>query len=339
MTSRLECLKKTINELLRAFTELTRVKVSHLSAEALASLDAEYLSSITPISTPVVQQTQKLLPSKPVAPKLSRAEELERDRWERMVDMVKKGKIEVLSSFLDKYGPELEQVKGMTSGVWGTLPDWMDESKITPTLLHVASSADQAEMVRWLLVEKRADPTLEASVVVNEAEGEPSSRPILTPYEMAPSRGTRNIFRFLTASNPDWWDWTGTGPTGARVPSGLTEDKEEERDSKNKDRRSKLREKIKERDKERDLKEALEKEALEKEKAEKERVELEELKRKGGNRVVPTGPQRLGGGPPRVLVNREMAAAGLTEEQKMRIQREQRARAAEARLGGGGTPK
>lgn len=266
--------------------------------------------------------------------------------------MVKKGKTDVLATFLDKYGPELEQV----GEVWGTLPEWMEESRTTPTLLHAASLADQADMVRWLLVEKRANPTVSASTPLPRRTPAPPplaanltvdtippsstpaalstvpNRPILTPYELAPSRGTRNVFRLLTTSNPDWWDWTGTGSDGARVPSGLTEDQEEERDKKGKDRRAKLRDKLKERDSERSAREALEKEKADKEEAEKKAKEEEESRKNGGHKIVKTGPQRLGGGPPRALVAREMDAAGLTEEQRMRIAREQRARAAELRM-------
>lgn len=313
-------------------------------------MDAAYLASITP-ALPPVAPTPKAIAPKPIINRLTKEQELERDRWSRLVDMVKKGKVDALTAFLDKYGPELEQA--VNGEVWGALPEWMEEARTTPTLLHVASAADQADLVRWLLVEKRANPTLAASalpppprtstpdfpigqltITAGDSPSTPSSalRPILTPYEMAPSRGTRNVFRLLTTSNPDWWDWTGIGPEGARVPSGLTEEKEDERDKKGKDRRNKLKEKLKERETLREGKEAIERD--ERERIEKERAELEaiELKRTRGNRIVPTGPQRLGGGPPAAIAKKAMDSAGLSEEQRGRIQREQRARAAEARL-------
>ncbi|KAK4702604.1 ankyrin repeat and zinc finger domain-containing protein 1, partial [Phenoliferia sp. Uapishka_3] len=345
--------RPTLNELIRAFTELTRVKTSHLTPEALLKLDASYLASITPLPAPTPTVPKPSLAAKPLVPKLSKTEELERDRWTRLVEMVKKGKTEAVANFLDKYGPELEasQERGVA---WGALPGWMEESKTCPTLLHVASKEDQAEMVRWLLVEKRADPTLEASVIpvrstptedplstsasnlaitASETPTTTSTQPTRsqTPYELAPSRATRNVFRLLVTSNPDWWDWTGTGPTGARIPSGLNAEQEELRDAKTRDRRGKLRHKLKEREKERDEKEQAEK--MERERVEKElrEKEEEELRRKGGNRVEKSGPQRLGGGPPRKV---ERALEGnLTDEQRMRVMREQRARAAEARFG------
>lgn len=347
---------QTLNELLRAFDELTKVRTSHLTQDALNQMDAEYLKSIAPRPKPTIAPP-KAAPPKPAVIRLTKEEELERDRWERLVEMVRKGRVDNVATFLDKYGPELEQ-----PGAWGALPSWMEEAKVTPTLLHVASAADQGEMVRWLLVEKRADPTLEASVIpgttsINEqlqstegnlavtatdyAQPQPATTgPAFarTPYELAPSRLTRNVFRLLVTSNPDWWDWTGSGPTGARVPSGLDEEKEAEKENKARERRDKLRLQLKERDAAREKAAAEEREREEKAKAEKVAREEAELVRTRGNAVRASGPQRLGGAAPQRMLERraEAAGEGLTEAQKMRVQREQRARAAEARLGGGG---
>ncbi|GAA5868966.1 hypothetical protein JCM1840_000434 [Sporobolomyces johnsonii] len=326
--------RPTINELVRAFTELTRVKVSHLSASALAELDASYLASITPApapTAPAASSTPKPA-SAPPKPKLTKLEELERDRWARLLDMVRKGKVDALSAFLDKYGPELEQgTEGDEGGrPWGSLPGWMDEAGSTPTLLHVASAADQPELVRWLLEVKRADPTLRPpppSTTTDDdaADSTTPPRTALTPYELARSRATRNVFRFLTHQHPDWWDWTGTGIGGARVPSGLDEAKEREKEAREEAKREKLREK----QRAREVKEREEWEAGEAEKKRKEEAERRERAERA-SAAGRAGPQRLGGGPPRVVQERQMQ--GLTEEQRNRIAREERARAAEARL-------
>ncbi|SCV70362.1 BQ2448_1756 [Microbotryum intermedium] len=336
--------RPTINELVRAFTELTRVKVSHLTSDELVQLDADYLASITPRPVPVASKSKPAgAPSKQKllgAPKLTKEEELERDRWERCIDMVKRGKIEALSTFLDKYGPELESSSG-GQNVWGSLPEWMVESKSMPTLLHIASASDQAEMVRWLLVEKRADPTLRPPTKIQllpapAGEGETddttmaaTTKGLQTPYELAPSRTTRNVFRALMAEHPEWWDWAGTAVGGARVPSALDEQKESEKDQKSRERRDKLREKQKERD--------LAKGLVEKNKEEEYRV-LEEAKekarkeaeRRGITPTVNKGPQRLGG--VGGAAKQAPPGSGLSEEQRMRVEREARARAAEARL-------
>lgn len=285
------------------------MKTSHLTSEALAELDAAYLASITPTPAPTTTPAAPQ-PKKEKVIKLTKLEELERDRWERLVEMVKKGKVEAVSNFLDKYGPELETVG---SGVWGTLPSWMEERKEGKlTLLHVASASDQVEMTRWLLEVKKADPTL-------REEGDQ------TPYELARSKGVRNVFRFLTMQHPDWWDWMGTSVGGARVPSGLDEVKEKEKEAKEEAKREVLRAKQRER-------EAVEAEEY-RVKEEERKVKEEEERKREEERLMslPTkGPKRLGGGPPMVIQQRQQG--NLTEEQKMRIQREERARAAEARL-------
>jgi hypothetical protein len=270
---------------------------------------------------------------------MSKEQELERDRWTRLVDMVRKGRIEVLSSFLDKYGPELETGEG----VWGKLPSWMDESRTMPTLLHIASAADQTDMTRWLLVEKRSDPTLAASTppatvpttVLDPTVIVPTTqRPILTPYELAPSRLTRNVFRLLTMEHPEWWDWTGSGPDGARVPSGLSAEKEEERERKAQEQRDRLRAKQVEREKEQAAREALVREKEEAEKAARDAAEIAELLRTKKSNLKSTGPRRLGGAAARILESRDTSGGGggvLSEAAQMRVDRERRARAAEAR--------
>ncbi|GAA5991077.1 hypothetical protein JCM11641_002319 [Rhodosporidiobolus odoratus] len=340
--------RPTIAELLRSFLELTRVKTTHLTAEALAQLDADYLSSIAPRPAPAPAATSAPPPKKPVkpeGPKLTKQEELERDRWARLVDMIKRGRLEALTNFLDKYGPEIESglensiVKGegpdAVKKPWGSLPDWLISSSAefarAPTLLHLASAADQPLIVRYFLETKRADPTVQACDIVSSpslstAASSSSSAPIssATPYDLAPSRSTRNQFRFLAHSHPEWHDWLGA----AHIPSGLDEAKEVEKERKEAEKKAKLREKQLAREAEENrIREAEEQEKEAKER--REREEREEKKRREGR----VGPQRLGGlgG----AVKGQMAArerGGLSEEQRMRVEREERARAAEARL-------
>ncbi|GAA5970787.1 hypothetical protein JCM8115_002943 [Rhodotorula mucilaginosa] len=320
--------RPTINELMRAFTELTRFKTSHLTAEALAQLDADYLASIapppsrpSPASTPAPQQQQQQQQKAPAAPKLSKEEELERDRWSRLVEMVKKGRVEALSTFLDKYGPELESGHdGNGSVPWGTLPAFVPEAKTAPTLLHLAAASGQAAVVRFLL-----SPPYSLSPVLHETHLPPHTvRPIPTPYEVASDRATRNEFRFAAFRDPARCDWLGSGIGGARVPGGLDEEKEREKERKEEEKRAKLRERQRERDEAEAARRAVEEEAA------RQAREKEEERRRLLVPLHASGPQRLGGGAPAPI--RERQQAGLSEEQKMRIQREERARAAEARL-------
>ncbi|GAA5988967.1 hypothetical protein JCM10908_006250 [Rhodotorula pacifica] len=317
--------RPTINELMRAFMELTRFKTSHLTADALAQLDADYFASIAPLpsrpspaSVAATAAAQKDKEKAPAPPKLTKEEELERDRWTRLVGMVKKGRVEALSTFLDKYGPELES--GHEGAPWGTLPAFLPEAKATPTLLHLAAASGQPAVVRYFL-----SPPYSLAPVLHETHLPPHSpRSFPTPYEIASDRPTRNEFRFAAFRDPDRCDWTGSGVGGARVPGGLDEEKEREKERKEEEKRAKLRE----RQRERDEAEA-QRLAIEEEQARQVR-EKEEERRRLLVPPGPSGPQRLGGGPPAPI--RERQQAGLSEEQKMRIQREERARAAEARL-------
>ncbi|GAA5892369.1 hypothetical protein JCM8208_005804 [Rhodotorula glutinis] len=322
--------RPTINELMRSFLELTRVKTSHLSASALAALDASYLSSIAPKpapapSAPASSSTKKEL-AKPAEPQLTKAEELERDRWTRLVDMVRKGRVDALRAFLDKYGPELETghedgarstATGSGSGsgsTRGELPSWWDarERERTPTLLHCAASADQPHVVRFLL-DSASSPSSDPTYL------SPLGR---TAYELCGSRATRNQFRFVAFSDPGRCDWSGA----ARVPSGLDEEVERDKERREEERRAKARE----RDEAREAERAAELAAA----RDKEEQRVRDAQARAPS--LKAGVNRLGGGPPAVIQDRQRS--GLSEEQKRRVEREERARAAEARLkrlGGG----
>jgi len=124
------------------------------------------------------------------------------------------------------------------------------------------------------------------------------------------SKPVRNVFRRLAHKQPDLWDWKE-----AHVPSGLSEEKEEEENKKKAERRKGLREKMREKEKARAA------------------VEEEEEVPEPVQAAVPTpsgnggGPQKLGG-----RIGGEGNLAGMTPEMRMKIERERRARAAEARF-------
>ena len=280
-------------------------------------MDAEYLESIRPKPIPTPTVAPPKTPAVTAPPRLTAEEETLRDRWLRVTDMARRGRLDALTSFVQSHS-------GSDQPDWcGPLPQWMEAPTIraTPTLLHVATAADQVDLVRWMLNERRVDPTVTVSI----SEGVVSSGK--TPYEVAPSRAMRNTYRRCMADHPDWWNWV----EAARVPSALTEEQEVEQRSKGAERKNMLRNKMREREKER--------EAVLKAAAEAERLaKLEEAKERQASllRSTHSGPQRLGGSGPRLPASSPVVAAvqGLTEEQMMRIDRERRARAAEARLRG-----
>ena len=132
-----------------------------------------------------------------------------------------------------------------------------------------------------------------------------------TAYDLARTKPIRDIFRRCAASHPDWWDWFGA----ARVPSALSQEMEEEHEEKKKVRRKVLKDRVKERG------------AREKEK-EKERPKTPvPVEMKVAVKVSNATSRRLGG-----VGGDGDGVAGLTPEMRTRVEREQRARAAEARL-------
>lgn len=173
-------------------------------------------------------------------------------------------------------------------------------SEVTPSILATAAAAGQEEILLYLLEDVKLDPTV-------SVDGR-------KPYDHASTKGVRNVFRRLAHKDPDMWDWKE-----AHVPSGLSEEKEKEEDRKKAERRKGLREKIKER-------ERLRAEAAGEEQ-DPEPVEAvapaPAIALANGN----MGPQKLGG-----RLGGEGSLAGMTPEMKMKIERERRARAAEARL-------
>ncbi len=179
---------------------------------------------------------------------MSKEEEILRDKWDRLLDMVKKGRLEPLKTFW-------EREQNVFGGVDARLPEWTGES--TVTLLQVASVSGQAEVTTWLLDDLYADPTIPFPPRQNLKENDVDSdagdgvagiegihRSAKTAYDSAANGAVRDVFRRSAAEYPDLWDWFGA----AHVPSALTKEKEEERDSKKRERRKGLKDKIKSRE-------------------------------------------------------------------------------------------
>lgn len=326
---------------MRCYQELTRVKTSFLTEDALLSLEREYLTSLKPkvtkpLPSSIHQPRASLVPK---APKLSEDEERLRERWRRLLEMVRKGRAEALASFWEKHAGEmgLEKEEGK-----GLLPGWLWEEEGAGkerTLLMVAVVANQEEIIRWLLEEKRADPTvpIPSSTSKSTSSSAPPSPPATpslpaeddssapstssstafrTAYDLASTREARNVFRRLAHSHPTWWAWTSLSPSGARVPSGLSIEQETEQTAKKTERRKGLKDKMKAREAAKPLPPVV----AEVEKPPPLPQAAKEVK----------GPQRLGG--PEVAPQGSLN--GLSPELRAKIERERRARAAEARMAG-----
>ncbi|KAL8799301.1 MAG: hypothetical protein Q9182_006005 [Xanthomendoza sp. 2 TL-2023] len=172
------------------------------------------------------------------------------------------------------------------------------------TPLHLAASINSAATVLALLIRAGANPT------TLNGESKPA-------FDLAGDRATRDAFRVARSQlGEDKWDWTAS-----HIPPPLTKADAEQRD-------------------------AREKQEIETAEAERRKVEEERLRKEAAAAVAFKGADetaggKRGGGKALGVVEktgaekREEEWRGLTPEMRMRLERERRARAAEARMRGG----
>ncbi|KAI0871104.1 hypothetical protein GGS24DRAFT_472806 [Hypoxylon argillaceum] len=164
-----------------------------------------------------------------------------------------------------------------------------------PTPLHLAASQNSAPLVSGLLVKAGADPTPQTN------EGK-------TPFDLAGDRATRDAFRVARHElGESAWDWDA-----AHVPAALRRGDAEQR-------------------------EARERAEVERKEAERRAAEEIRLRREGpkaGDAKSGKGVRGvLDAGVPRsAQERREEEARGLSAEQRAKLDRERRARAAEERF-------
>lgn len=163
--------RPTQQELIRCWHELCRVKVSHLSEDALAAQDEAYIASLQPKKQATAKPVVAAAPPKSTTPKLSAEEQARQDRRKRLVDMVEKGRLDALKSFVSRYTDEVEA-----------------------GLLGIAAAAGQEEVVRYLLVEAKLDPATAIDTTKR-------------PYDLSSTKGVRNTFRRVAFDHPTMWDW------------------------------------------------------------------------------------------------------------------------------------
>jgi len=302
--------------------ELTKPKISHLTEDALRQQDEAYLASLPkPKPKPSEPTPEPAKVPKPKAEKLSREEELFRERWERLFDMVSKGRLDALKSFWERDSDLAINLP---------IPPWASSERRREgmTLLQVATRLGHEDVVDWLLREAGSDPTIDVPIrtgvdadegdeaIESDASDAPKPQRHGTnrraAYDLAPTRKMRAIFRRCAADFPEKWDWLGAG----RVPSVLTKEMEDEQEGKKKVKRKGLKEKVREREKEREAKEQA-----------KPAPVVAPAKPKATEPEDVSGPRRLGGSG-----TATQGVAGLTPEMRAKVERERRARAAEARM-------
>ena len=341
------------------------MKVTHLTEEELRAADEAFIQFLQSKMKPKANLANSYQPKSSAVPSaekeeaLSKAEVLVRERWRKLVEMVKKGRLEALQAYWATllslqtesenplvYSPSTSDAASRL--VDTPIPTWLRLEDATPagTILQLATASGQESLTQYLLVDLRADPTLPvpSSSSANpipepSTEDEPNDDSIPAQaiskgasyvrkaYDLASTRGVRNIFRRTAYEHPEWYDWLSTSsPTSANVPSLLTPAMEQSDQLKKSTRRKGLKDRMKER-------EAAAAEAQviadeEERKKAKEREEVEARKRREG---PSRGPQKLGG-PGGGGVASSGTLAAMSPEMRARVERERRARAAEARL-------
>ncbi|KAK4162480.1 hypothetical protein QBC43DRAFT_76369 [Cladorrhinum sp. PSN259] len=261
--------RATQNELMRAFIELTRLKVKEIRPEPEA---------------PVVDTSKAPKPkaesTKPVTPKLSEEEEAAIFHTTQLQAVIRRSKLPALLSYFSSNNLDVN---------FRFQPADTQQNHHAPTALHLAASQGSAPLITGLLTRAKADPT------ITNSEGK-------TPFDLAGDRATRDAFRVARAElGESAWDWEA-----AHVPAALKREEAEKRAEREK-------------------------------KAEEDRRKAEEERlKKEGPKVVESRPRKGGvlGGAPLMTAEekRKEEAKGLTPEQRMKLDRERRARAAEERI-------
>lgn len=183
--------RATQNELMRAFIELTRLKVQHIDPAAI------------PVPAEPAPPKPKA-PSKPAAPKLSEEEETALLHTTQLQALIRRSKLPALLSYL--------KTNDLDAYTFRFHPADTQQNHHAPTVLHLAAAQNSAPLVSGLLTRANADPTQP------NADGK-------TPFDLAGDRATRDAFRVARSELGEAaWDWDA-----ARVPAALKREESEQR--------------------------------------------------------------------------------------------------------------
>lgn len=191
--------RATQAELMRAFVELTRVKVSHLDEAALAAAaaaqEAERHASFT---------TTQTTPSKPLPPEISKEEQETLLHTSQLQALIRRSKVPATLAYLSTNN---------LSPDFTFFPPTTKANYHAPTPLHLAASINSHAVVLALLTKAGANPTS------LNGEGNP-------PFDLAGDRSTRDAFRIARSElDEERWDWDNS----AHCPSPLSKADAEKR--------------------------------------------------------------------------------------------------------------
>lgn len=192
--------RATQAELMRAFVELTRVKVSQVDEAALAAAAAAEVTKDAAAKT-------SSMPAKPSIPKPSKEEESALLHTSQLQGLIRRSKAPAVLSYISSNALP---------------PDFLFQPSSTqahhhaPTPLHLAASINSPAVILALLVKAGANPSNPNS----------ESKP---PFDLAGDRGSRDAFRVARSElGENRWDWNA-----AHVPPALSKaeaDRREERE-------------------------------------------------------------------------------------------------------------
>ncbi|KAL1953833.1 hypothetical protein VTO42DRAFT_2128 [Malbranchea cinnamomea] len=169
--------RATQAELMRAFTELTRVKISRFDETTLAR-EAEKQRQLASHSPKPSPKTQK--------PKMSKEEEEALLHTSQIQALIRRSKVPALLSYISN---------NAIPPSFTFHPPTLPQNHRAPTPLHLAAASSSPAIVTALLTKTQADPTC-----VN-AEGK-------TPFDLAGDRATRDAFRVARHElGESAWNW------------------------------------------------------------------------------------------------------------------------------------
>ncbi|KAG5208006.1 Ankyrin repeat and zinc finger domain-containing protein 1 [Trichophyton interdigitale] len=188
--------RATQAELMRAFTELTRVKVSHIDEAALAAEEAKREAASKSPKSPAQTQPQK--------PKISKEDEAATLHTSQIQALIRRSKVPALLSYISSNSIPQD---------FRFYPANSAQNYHASTPLHLAASSNSPAIVSALLTKVRVDPTQ-----LND-DGKP-------PFDLAGNRITRDAFRVARHElGEEAWDWEA-----AHVPSAMSKQESDSRE-------------------------------------------------------------------------------------------------------------
>lgn len=177
--------RATQAELMRAFVELTRVKVSHVDEAALAAAAAAAQEAERHTLSTITQTT----PSKFLPPIISKEEEEALLHTSQLQALIRRSKVPATLAYLSTNN---------LSPDFTFFPSTTKANYHAPTPLHLAASINSHAVVLALLTKSGANPTS------LNGEGNP-------PFDLAGDRSTRDAFRIARSElGEERWDWTNS---------------------------------------------------------------------------------------------------------------------------------